>query len=290
VGFVQALRREDLDKVPDAAETLDFAAAVSGLGVADLTDDPGTLQAALVTLLKTQADRARVPSEVAQPLARDGWWVRASRGWSAPICAIWSAPRISRRPRPPRGASRRRSATAVRAGSGPTGGGRGWICAASRASVATGGEPLRLFRRARPDRPANIVALCDVWGLMTVCARVFLSFLKGLIGAIPGADAYLFHTRLVRITDALRDPDPLRAINRLSLMAQGFGGGTRIGGALAAFNRGHARARVNGRSVAIVLSDGYDTDPPGMIGAELARLRKRGCRIVWLNPLLCWQG
>ncbi|MCO8145068.1 MoxR family ATPase [Rhodovulum tesquicola] len=69
VGFVQALRREDLDKVPGVAETLDFAAAVSGLGVADLTDDPGTLQAALVTLLKTQADRARVPSEVAQRLA-----------------------------------------------------------------------------------------------------------------------------------------------------------------------------------------------------------------------------
>ncbi|TCM85721.1 vWA domain-containing protein [Rhodovulum steppense] len=158
-----------------------------------------------------------------------------------------------------------------------------------RASVATGGEPLRLFRRTRPDRPANIVALCDVSGSMTVYARVFLSFLKGLIGADFRADAYLFHTRLVRITDALRDPDPLRAVNRLSLMAQGFGGGTRIGGALAAFNRGHAKARVNGRSVVIVLSDGYDTDPPGMIGAELARLRKRGCRIVWLNPLLGWR-
>jgi MoxR-like ATPase len=69
VGFVQALRAEDLDKVPGVAETLDFAAAISGLGVADLTDDPLILQAALVTLLKTQADRARVPAEVAQRLA-----------------------------------------------------------------------------------------------------------------------------------------------------------------------------------------------------------------------------
>lgn len=69
VGFVQALRREDLDKTPGVAETLDFAAALAGLGVADLTDDPVALQAALVTLLKTQADRAQVPTEVAQRLA-----------------------------------------------------------------------------------------------------------------------------------------------------------------------------------------------------------------------------
>ncbi|TCO72021.1 vWA domain-containing protein [Rhodovulum euryhalinum] len=159
----------------------------------------------------------------------------------------------------------------------------------ARDSVATGGEPLRLYRRSRPDRPASIVALCDVSGSMTVYARVFLSFLKGLIGANLRADAYLFHTRLVRITDALRDPDPLRAVNRLGLMAQGFGGGTKIGGALAAFNRGYAKARVNGRSVVIVLSDGYDTDPPDLIARELAQLKKRGCRIVWLNPLKGWR-
>lgn len=160
----------------------------------------------------------------------------------------------------------------------------------ARASVATGGEPLRLHRRTRPDRPANIVALLDVSGSMTVYSRVFLAFLRGLVAADLRADAYLFHTRLVRIGDALRDPDPMRAVNRLSLMAQGFGGGTRIGGALAAFNRGYARGRVNGRSVVVILSDGYDTDPPDRIGAELARLRKRGCRILWLNPLKGWKG
>ena len=160
----------------------------------------------------------------------------------------------------------------------------------ARASIATGGEPLRLHRRTRPDRPANIVALLDVSGSMTVYSRVFLAFLRGLVAADLRADAYLFHTRLVRIGDALRDPDPMRAVNRLSLMAQGFGGGTRIGGALAAFNQGYARGRVNGRSVVVILSDGYDTDPPDRIGAELARLRKRGCRILWLNPLKGWKG
>lgn len=158
-----------------------------------------------------------------------------------------------------------------------------------RATLATGGEPLRLFHKSRPDRPATIVALVDVSGSMTLYARVFLAFVKGLIGADLRTDAYLFHTRLVRITDALRDGDRLRAVNRLSLLAQGFGGGTRIGAALAAFNAGYARERVNGRSVVIILSDGYDTGAPAVIGQELARLKRRGARIVWLNPLAGWR-
>ncbi|MFD0978405.1 AAA family ATPase [Tropicimonas aquimaris] len=68
VGFVQALRKEDLEKVPGVAEMLDFAAAISGLGINDLSDDPETLQATLVTLLKTAADRAAIPAEVAARL------------------------------------------------------------------------------------------------------------------------------------------------------------------------------------------------------------------------------
>jgi MoxR-like ATPase len=69
VGFVQALRREDLEKKPGVAEMLDFAAALAGLGLADLSADPAVLQAALATLLKTEADRAAVPREVALRLA-----------------------------------------------------------------------------------------------------------------------------------------------------------------------------------------------------------------------------
>lgn len=159
-----------------------------------------------------------------------------------------------------------------------------------RRSVSRGGEPLDLFYRTRPDRPVRLVAMLDVSGSMTVYARVFLAFLKGLVSADRTTDAYLFHTRLVRISDALRDHDTLRAVNRLSLMAQGFGGGTRIGANLKQFNAQYAAQSVNGRSVVIILSDGYDTDPPDMLASELARLKRRGARIVWLNPLKGWAG
>ncbi|MFZ2102908.1 MAG: VWA domain-containing protein [Oricola sp.] len=159
-----------------------------------------------------------------------------------------------------------------------------------RRSVSRGGEPIDLFRKTRPDRPARIVALLDVSGSMTVYARVFLAFLKGLVSADQATDAYLFHTRLVRISDALRDSDTLRAVNRLSIMAQGFGGGTRIGANLKEFNAQYAAQSVNGRTVVIILSDGYDTDPPEMLADALARLKRRGARIVWLNPLKGWAG
>jgi uncharacterized protein with von Willebrand factor type A (vWA) domain len=158
-----------------------------------------------------------------------------------------------------------------------------------RHSLSAGGEPLRLFRRTRPDRPLRIVALCDVSGSMVAYARPFLAFLVGLMRHDPAADAYLFHTRLVRLTEAMRDPDPLRTLNRLTLLSEGFGGGSRIGGALGDFARRHAPAFVDGRSVVIVMSDGYDSDDAAGIGTALARIRRRGCRILWLNPLAGWK-
>lgn len=158
-----------------------------------------------------------------------------------------------------------------------------------RASLSTGGEPFRLKRRCRPDRPVRIAALVDVSGSMQPYARPFLAFLAGLMRADASADAYLFHTRLVRVTEALRDEDPFRALNRITLLADGFGGGSRIGAALSQFAQTHARAHVDGRTVVMILSDGYDSAPSGDIGAALARLAKRGCRILWLNPLKGWR-
>ncbi|MEP4194385.1 MAG: VWA domain-containing protein [Aliishimia sp.] len=159
-----------------------------------------------------------------------------------------------------------------------------------RHSLSSGGEPFQLAKRTRPDRPLKIVALCDVSGSMMNYARPFLAFLAGLMRADSASDAYLFHTRLVRITNALRDYDPLRALNRITLLADGFGGGSKIGVNLSQFANSYARNFVDGRSVVIVLSDGYDSDAPEVLGAALAKLKRRGCKIVWLNPLKGWNG
>ena len=159
-----------------------------------------------------------------------------------------------------------------------------------RRSLATGGEPLHLAKSKRPKRPLKIVALCDVSGSMMNYARPFLAFLAGLMRADSASDAYLFHTRLVRITNALRDDDPMRALNRITLLADGFGGGSKIGANLQKFANGYARNFVDGRSVVIILSDGYDSDTPEILGNALAKLKRRGCKIIWLNPLKGWQG
>jgi uncharacterized protein with von Willebrand factor type A (vWA) domain len=103
------------------------------------------------------------------------------------------------------------------------------------------------------------------------------------------SDAYLFHTRLVRITGALQDKDALRALNRITLLADGFGGGSKIGGNLLQFANGYARKFVNGRSVVLILSDGYDSAGPELVDTALAKLKKRGCKIIWLNPLKGWK-
>lgn len=159
-----------------------------------------------------------------------------------------------------------------------------------RQSLSSGGEPLKLPKKTRPDRPVKIVTICDVSGSMTIYAQVFLAFIAGMMRADDTADAYLFHTRLVRIAEALRDRDALRALGRLSVLADGFGGGSKIGASLMHFCRTYARRFVDGRTVVLILSDGYDTDTPDLIGEALGRLKKRGCKIIWLNPLKGWDG
>ncbi len=159
-----------------------------------------------------------------------------------------------------------------------------------RQSLATGGEPIVLPKRQRPDRTLRITAICDVSGSMTVYSRIFLAFLAGLMRADPRADAYLFHTRLVRITEALRDKDALRALARLSLLAEGFAGGSKIAESLDRFAGTYGRRFVDNRTVVMILSDGYDTASPEGMSEALARLKKRGCKIIWLNPLKGWDG
>ena len=159
-----------------------------------------------------------------------------------------------------------------------------------RHALPRGGEPIDLYRRSKPRRPVNIVIFLDVSGLMKHYSCIFLQFVKGLVCSWLHTDAYIFHTKLVRVTDAVRDRNSARAMTRLALMAEGFGGGTRLGESLATFNRHHAKKAVNSRTIAIVVSDGYDTGSPEALADELGRLKRRVRRLVWLNPLLGWEN
>ena len=159
-----------------------------------------------------------------------------------------------------------------------------------RHALPRGGEPIELFRRATPDRPVHIIVFLDVSGSMKHYSRFFLQFVKGLVCSWMHSDAFVFHTRLIRVTEAVRDRNSARAMTRLALMAEGFGGGTRLGESLATFNRTYARRLTNSRTVAIILSDGYDTGSPDQLAEELARLKKHVPRLIWLNPLLGWRN
>ncbi len=125
---------------------------------------------------------------------------------------------------------------------------------------------------------------------MSLYTAVFLRFVHGVLDHFREAEAFLFHTRLVHVSDALREKDAGRALDRLGLMAEGVGGGTRIGESLATFNRWHAARVIHSRTCVMILSDGYDTGEPDLLGTEMAALRRRCKRIVWLNPLIGWDG
>jgi uncharacterized protein len=157
-------------------------------------------------------------------------------------------------------------------------------------SVQTGGTPIRLAFRRRRDKPVRLIALLDVSGSMRPYSTFFVRFLKSILDSFREADAFVFHTRLVHIGPALGERNTERALERLSLLAQGWAGGTRIGESLAAFNRSYAAGVLNRRTIVVVVSDGYDTGPPEQLAREMAALRRQARRIIWLNPMLGWRG
>jgi uncharacterized protein with von Willebrand factor type A (vWA) domain len=156
-------------------------------------------------------------------------------------------------------------------------------------NVSRGGTPLDLVWRRRKVKPLRLVVLLDASGSMNLYTAFFVRFLHGVVDAFREAEAFVFHTRLAHVSPSLRDRDVTRAVERLALMAQGIGGGTRIGESLATFNRWHARRVINSRTAVIIVSDGYDTGEPERLAAEMARLRRRCRRIIWLNPLIGWR-
>jgi uncharacterized protein with von Willebrand factor type A (vWA) domain len=157
-------------------------------------------------------------------------------------------------------------------------------------NISHGGVPIALVKRRRKDKPLRLVILLDASGSMSMYTAVFLRFIHGVLDEFREAEAFLFHTRLAYVSDAMKEKDAGRALDRLSIMAQGAGGGTKIGESLAAFNRWHAARVIHSRTCVMIVSDGYETGDAALLGREMAALGRRCRRIVWLNPMMAWEG
>ena len=160
------------------------------------------------------------------------------------------------------------------------------VRATLRKSLATGGLPITLLRRTRKKPPVNLIFFVDVSGSMDAYSLFFTRFAHAMTGHMQRAETFIFHTRLVHISRAFRDAHPNVMMEKLALISQGWSGGTKIGDALATFNADYARLFADARTIAIIMSDGYDTSPAGMLDAEVRRLKSRCHKIIWLNPML----
>ncbi len=157
-------------------------------------------------------------------------------------------------------------------------------------NISHGGVPISLVKRQRKQKPLRLIMLLDASGSMSQYTGVFLRFIHGVLDEFRQAEAFLFHTRLAHISDAMKEKDSARALDRLSIMAQGAGGGTKIGESLQTFNRWHAARVIHSRSCVMIVSDGYETGDAVLLGREMAALARRCRRIVWLNPMMAWEG
>ena len=159
-----------------------------------------------------------------------------------------------------------------------------------RQSVGSGGTPLRLaWKNRRRVRP-RLVLLLDVSRSMSQYSFFYLRLARALCGELADVHCFIFHTRLTGVSEALRDPDPWQAQDRMQVLAAGWAGGTRIGECLRDFNRSQAPRLVHSRTAVIVVSDGYDTGDPGILAGAVAALRRRARRLIWINPLLRQPG
>ncbi len=166
-----------------------------------------------------------------------------------------------------------------------------------RGSLRTGGDPIRLARRRRRVVPRRLVLLCDISGSMEPYARAYLQFLTcatgaGGVGRAGGtqSEAFVFATRLTRLTRALSSRNPERAIQRAAAAAPDWSSGTRIGDALKAFNDRHGRRGMARGAVVVILSDGWERGDPALVGREMERLRRLAYRVVWVNPRVSARG
>jgi uncharacterized protein with von Willebrand factor type A (vWA) domain len=153
-----------------------------------------------------------------------------------------------------------------------------------RKSLHTGGDPIVLARKRRRVHPRRLVLLCDISGSMEPYARAYLQFMHAARATGPYAEAFVFATRLTRLTKQLAGRNPQRAIRRATEAAPDWSSGTRIGDALQQFNDRYGRRGMARGSVIVILSDGWERGDPDLVAREMERLSRLAYRIVWVNP------
>ncbi|MCQ0093170.1 VWA domain-containing protein [Roseovarius sp. M141] len=167
-----------------------------------------------------------------------------------------------------------------------------------RLALRRGGEITQLARRAPRIKAPDLVVLCDVSGSMSQYSRMVLHFVHAVANS-RGADraggwgrvhAFTFGTRLSNITRHLDTRDVDAALAAAGREVQDWEGGTRIGDCLAAFNRDWSRRVLGQGAVVVLISDGLDRGAPDFLAAQMQRLHLSARRLIWLNPLLRWDG
>jgi uncharacterized protein with von Willebrand factor type A (vWA) domain len=158
-----------------------------------------------------------------------------------------------------------------------------------RASLRSG-DLIALKRKRRRVRPPPLVILCDISGSMSRYSRVFLHFMHAVTSDRDRVYTFLFGTRLTNITRMLRHRDVDEALEKVAGAVEDWSGGTRIGAALAEFNRHWSRRVLGQGAVVIFISDGLDREGGEGIAREMDRLHKSCRRLIWLNPLLRYEG
>lgn len=152
-----------------------------------------------------------------------------------------------------------------------------------RRAHRTAGDPVVLVMRKRTERARRIVLIADVSGSMEPYARIYLHLLRGAVQALH-AEAFVFATRLTRLTRALADSHPDVAYRRAASAAPDWSGGTRIGRALMDFIDGYGRRGLARGAVIVIVSDGWEVEDPALVGEAMARLSRLAHHIVWVNP------
>ncbi len=159
-----------------------------------------------------------------------------------------------------------------------------------RKNTRFGGEMVELAWREPKFKPRPIVVIADISGSMEQYSRLLLHFIHTLAHGMDNVEAFVFGTRLTRISHELRHKNVDVAVNQVTGIVQDWAGGTRIGEALHAFNFKWGR-RVLGRgAIVLIISDGWDRGDPKVLGEEMERLQRSCYRLIWLNPLLGMAG